>query len=129
MVDGEAMMMMMAMISSNSPSRQGARTEFLVLFHGIWWWRQSRTPFGKTSNPPEFLGHKTPYRRRERPRGQPRQPHHPQVWLGMARASRWCGPLVALLRLVFWLRESSGEIGFLAYFLGCFLIVDFLHKN
>ena len=30
MVDGEALVMMMAMISSNSPSRQGARTEFLI---------------------------------------------------------------------------------------------------
>ena len=30
MVDGEAAVMMMAMISSNSPSRQGARMEFLV---------------------------------------------------------------------------------------------------
>ena len=30
MVDGEASVMMMAMISSNFPSRQGARTEFLV---------------------------------------------------------------------------------------------------
>ena len=30
MLDGEASVMMMAMISSNSPSRQGARTEFLV---------------------------------------------------------------------------------------------------
>ena len=30
MVDVEALVMMMAMISSNSPSRQGARTESLV---------------------------------------------------------------------------------------------------
>ena len=30
MVDGEAAVMTMAMISSNSPSRQGARTEFLI---------------------------------------------------------------------------------------------------
>ena len=30
MVDGEASVMMMAMISSNSPSRQGARTELLI---------------------------------------------------------------------------------------------------
>ena len=30
MVDGEVSVMMMAMISSNSSSRQGARTEFLV---------------------------------------------------------------------------------------------------
>ena len=29
MVDGEALVLTMAMISSNSPSRQGARTEFL----------------------------------------------------------------------------------------------------
>ena len=30
LVDVETSVMMMAMISSNSPSRQGARTEFLV---------------------------------------------------------------------------------------------------
>ena len=30
MVDGEASVMMMAMISSNSPSRRSARTEFLI---------------------------------------------------------------------------------------------------
>jgi hypothetical protein len=30
MVDGEASVMMMAVLSSNSLSRQGARTEFLV---------------------------------------------------------------------------------------------------
>ena len=30
MVDGEVAVMMMAMISSNSPSRKGARTEFLI---------------------------------------------------------------------------------------------------
>jgi hypothetical protein len=37
MVDGEASVMMMAMISSNSPSWQGARTEFLVPNRGFWW--------------------------------------------------------------------------------------------
>jgi hypothetical protein len=36
---------------------------------------------------------------------------------------------VALLRLVFWLRESSGKIGALRYFPGFFLKVGFLHKN
>ena len=30
LVDGEASVVMMAMISSNSPSRRGTRTEFLV---------------------------------------------------------------------------------------------------
>jgi hypothetical protein len=49
--------------------------------------------------------------------------------LGLARATRWCGPLVALLHLVFWLRESSGKIGVLQYFLGIFLKVGFLQKK
>jgi hypothetical protein len=35
MVDGEASVMMMVMISSKSLSRQGARTEFLVLNRGF----------------------------------------------------------------------------------------------
>ena len=35
MVDGEVAVMMMAMISSNSPSRQGARTEFLIPGIGV----------------------------------------------------------------------------------------------
>ena len=35
MVDGEVAVMMMAMISSNSPSRRSARTEFLVLEIGF----------------------------------------------------------------------------------------------
>jgi hypothetical protein len=50
MVDGEASVMMMAMISSKSPSRQGARTKFLVLNRGFWWWRRNKTLSGKTSN-------------------------------------------------------------------------------
>src|SRR5215216_4341062 len=100
MVDGEAMVMMMAMISSNSPSLQGARMEFLVLFRGIWWWRRSGTPSGKTSAPPKFLGQKAPYRRRERPRGCLGGPHNPLARLGLARATRWCGHPRALLRLV-----------------------------
>jgi hypothetical protein len=57
------------------------------------------------------------------------RPHHPLARPGLARATRWCGPLVALLCLVFWLRESSGKIGVLRYFLRIFLKVGFLHKN
>jgi hypothetical protein len=43
--------------------------------------------------------------------------------------TRWSGPLVALLRLIFWLCESSGKIGVLRYFLEIFLKVGFMHKN
>jgi hypothetical protein len=35
MVDGEMSVMMMVMISSKSPSRQGARTEFLISNRGF----------------------------------------------------------------------------------------------
>jgi hypothetical protein len=58
-----------------------------------------------------------------------RQPHLPLAWPRVARTARWCGPLVARLCLVFWLRESSSKIGVLRYFLGIFLKVGFLHKN
>jgi hypothetical protein len=54
MVDGETSVMMMVMISSKSPSRQGARMEFLVPNRGFWWWRHSGTLFGKNAEPPMF---------------------------------------------------------------------------
>jgi hypothetical protein len=57
------------------------------------------------------------------------RPHHPLARPGLARATRWCGALLAPLRLIVWLRVSSGKIGFLQYFLGFFLKVGFLHKN
>ena len=47
MVDGEVAVMMMAMISSNSPSRQGARTEFMIPKLGF---------LEKASIPLAFLG-------------------------------------------------------------------------
>jgi hypothetical protein len=51
------------------------------------------------------------------------QPHHPLAPSGLARATRWCGALLAPLRLVLWLRVSFGKIGFLQYFPGFFLKV------
>jgi hypothetical protein len=56
MVDGEASVMMMEMISSNSPSQQCARMEFLVPNRGFWWWRRSGTLSMKNGEPPMFLG-------------------------------------------------------------------------
>ena len=52
MVDVEALVMMMAMISSNSPSRQGARTEFLVPGIGFRVEAAQRTSFWKIFEPP-----------------------------------------------------------------------------
>jgi hypothetical protein len=57
------------------------------------------------------------------------RPHHPLARLGMVHATWWCEPLMAPLRLVFWLCESSGKIGVLRYFPRFFLKVGFLHKN
>jgi hypothetical protein len=53
MVNGEMSVMMMK-ISSKSPSRQGARTEFLVLNCGFW--QRSGTLSGKNAETPIFLG-------------------------------------------------------------------------
>jgi hypothetical protein len=55
MVDGETSVMMM-MISSKSPSQQGARTEFLVPNRGFWWWRRSGILSRKNAKPPMFSG-------------------------------------------------------------------------
>jgi hypothetical protein len=56
MVDGEASVMMMVMISSNTPSRQCARIEFLVPNYGFWWWRHIGTLSGKNAEPLVFSG-------------------------------------------------------------------------
>jgi hypothetical protein len=68
-------------------------------------------------------------RRKERSRRWLEWPHHPLAWPGLARATRWCGALLAPLRLILWLRVASSKIGFLQYFLGFFLKFRFLHKN
>jgi hypothetical protein len=59
-------------------------------------------------------------RRKEGSKRWPRRPHHPLAQPALAHAARWRGPLVARLRLVFCLRESSGKIGVSRYFLGIF---------
>jgi hypothetical protein len=49
MVDGGTSVMMVMKISSKSPSRQGARMEFLVPNRGFWWWRRSGSLSGKNT--------------------------------------------------------------------------------
>jgi hypothetical protein len=51
MVDGETSVMMMVMISSKSPSRLGARTDFLVPNRGFWGSGTAELYLGKTLNP------------------------------------------------------------------------------
>jgi hypothetical protein len=80
MVDGETSVMMMAMISSKSSSRQGARTEFVVLNHNFLWWRRSGTLSGKNAEPPIFSGQRV-YLGGRRGRGD--------GWGG--HTTPWCG--------------------------------------
>ena len=96
MVDGEASVMMMAMISSNSPSRQGARTEFLVAETESLSLAAKRNSFLKTSNPQSVLGYRR-YIVRRRGRGAPGVGHtYPRR--GLAWPAPWEGvwPSVAL---------------------------------
>jgi hypothetical protein len=69
------------------------------------------------------------YRRKERSRGRPRRPHTRWARPGLGHAPCVCGALEPPLRLVFWLRGSSGEIGFLMIFPEFLLKVGFQHKN
>ena len=55
MVDGKAAVMMMAMISSNSPSLQGARTEFLIPEIGFSMAAELGMFSGKSDEPPEVF--------------------------------------------------------------------------
>jgi hypothetical protein len=110
-------------------SRQGARTEFLVPNRGFWWWRCSGSLSGKKCQTPAPFRSEGICRRKEGSRRWPRRPHNRWVRSGLGRAPWLCGGLPAPLPLVFWLRESSGEIRFLQYFPGFLLKVGFLHKN
>jgi hypothetical protein len=100
----------------------GSESRFLVV-------AAQRNSIWEKHPTPSIFRSETLCRRKEGSRRWPRRPHHPLVRPGLARATRWCGPLMTLLRLVSWLRESSGKIGVLRYFLGIFLKVGFLHRN
>jgi hypothetical protein len=110
MVDGEASVMMMAMISSNSPSRQGARTEFLVAELEFLSVAAKQNSSLENVEPPDVFRSQAICSPKERSRGARRRPHHPQARPSLARAWARCGPPVGLLRSVFWLRGSSGKI-------------------
>ena len=116
MVDGEVLVMMMATISSNFPSRQGARTEFLTPERGFAMAAEFRKSFVKSVYSPDVFRSGGLSSQDEITRGCPRPPDHVVAWPWAHHAARWCGPPFAPLRLVFWLRESSGKIGTLQLF-------------
>ena len=128
MVDGEASVVMMAMISSNSSSRRGTRTEFLVPELGFSVAAELGSVSGKSVDPPLVFRSRGLSSQKGVARWCPRRPRHPQARPTSGRAGPWCGALVARLRLVFWLHVSFGKIGTPGYFLGIFQKLDFLHK-
>src|SRR3954451_3690799 len=83
MVGVEALVMMMVMISSISPSRQGARTEFLVPGIRFLVVAAQRTCFAKSSEPPWDFSSRRSYRRKGRPRRGRRRPDATQAWPGL----------------------------------------------
>jgi hypothetical protein len=100
----------------------GSESRFLMMA------AQRNSIWGKCPTPNNFMS-KGICRRKEGSRRRLGWPHHTLARPGLGHATRWCGGLPAPLHLVFWLRGSSGKIGFLQYFPGFFLKVGFLQKK
>ena len=120
MVDGEVAVMMMTMISSNSPSRQGARTEFLIPEIGFSMAAELWKVSGKSVDSPEVFRLEAFSSPKGSAGGHTGGPHHPWARPRANRALGACGHPVPPLCFISWLRGSSGKIGFLELFLKFF---------
>lgn len=129
MVDGEALVMTMATISSESPSRQGARMEFLSPELGF----LVAAEFGSVSRNflrgSSVLGHGKKYRRRGIGRRHPRGLRHPLARVGPGPRPRvvqgpWWAPWLPPLASVLFRSKT-----FYSIFSGIFLRTLFLHKK
>ena len=92
MVDGEASVMMMVMISSNSLSRQGARTEFLVAETESLSLAVKRNSSLENIEPPDVFRSQAICSPKERSRGARRRPHHPRHGLACPVPGPGVGP-------------------------------------
>ena len=90
MVDGETMMMTMVMISSESPSRQGARTELLIPGIEIASAAERGCVSRNMMNPPMIFRSRALSSPKGNVGGRPRWPRH--TW---ARAHPWSRPSMA----------------------------------
>jgi hypothetical protein len=107
MVDGETSVTMVMKISSKSPSRQGARTKFLVPNRAFWWWRRSGSLSGKNAEPPLLSGQRV-YVGGRRGRGDDRGVHT----IG-GRDQAWATPPGCVVASWPLSVSSSGSMGFL----------------
>ena len=113
MVDGEAAVMMMAMISSKSPSRQGARTEFLIPKLGFSVAAELWSVSGGIVCSLGVCRSEAICSPKGVARSRTRRPHHASARAHLCHAEGWCGAPVLRLRFVFWLCGSSRKIKFL----------------
>jgi hypothetical protein len=122
MVDGETSVMMVMKISSKSSSRQGAKTEFLVLNSGIWWWRRSRTLSRKNVEPSIVSGRRI-YVGKRGARGGGwgglTTTRHGQAWAAPPGGEPGSQPLSV---------SSSGSMGLLVKYEFCSIFRDFSWK-
>src|SRR3954471_12559344 len=100
-VDGDALVMTMAMILSKFPVPAGcqngvSRSESWFLVAAV-----ERNSFWKTIEPPSFLGRKATYRRRGRPRGCLGWLHPPQARPVVGPRLAWVWAPRLLLQLIF----------------------------
>jgi hypothetical protein len=107
MVHGVTSVMMVMKISSKSPSRQGAITEFLVPNRGFWWWQRSGSLSGENAIPPIFLGQRV-YVGGRRGRGDSRA----TLTTG-GRGQGWAAPPVCVEASCLPSGSSSGSVGLL----------------
>ena len=114
MVDGEALVMTMATISSESLSRQGARTEFLSPELGFLVAAELGSVFGNFLRGLSVLCHEEKYRRRGIGRRRPRGLRHPPARVGpgprpgVAQGLCWAPGTALLAPVVFWSKTFYG---------------------
>jgi hypothetical protein len=112
------MTVMMAMIS---PLREGISLADFCLpesFFSLWVFHPAEAAEYLIDPPSSLRFSGRWYTLRGTGRRGPGLPHQVAVRPGQARASGWCGPLVAHLCLSSWLPPSSGKMGTSRYFLG-----------
>jgi hypothetical protein len=123
MLDGETSVMMVMKISSKSPSRQGARMEFLVPNHGFWWWWCNRILYGKNVEPSLFSGQRVYVGGRRgwgNGRGGLATGGRGQAWVVPPGGEPGSQPLSV---------SSSGSVGLLVKYEFCSIFQDFSWKS
>jgi hypothetical protein len=120
--DGDEDLLQISVPAGCQNGVSGSESRFLMVA------AQRKTIWEKRPTPAPFRSEDI-CRQKEGSRRWPRRSHNRWAWPGLGRAPWLWAQATASLRLSFWLRGSSGKIGFLWYFPGFLLKVRFMHKN